>query len=340
MARTASGRPTIDDVARLAGVSIATASRSLNGRMDVHPDTRRSVETAAGELGFTLRARRRAKAPTRPRTVGLLTSDPGGRFSMAILAGAEDALGAGAIEVLLCASRNDPIRERHYISTLAARDVDGIIVVGNRTNARRAITGTASIPVVYAFSPSGEEGDTSFAPDDRAGGHMVIDHLLRLGRTRIAHITGPDDWTSARERALGAAQRLDEAHAGFAGPIRFGADWTQAWGRTAAAMLLRDQPDVDAIFCGSDQIAVGVMDTLRSAGKTVPEDVAVVGYDNWEVFAADSRPTLTSVDMGLEALGAQAARAMFDAFGDQRNAGLHLHTPRMVIRESSMRLLG
>jgi LacI family transcriptional regulator len=339
MARAASGRPTIEDVARRAGVSIATASRSLNGRMDVHPDTRHAVAEAAEEVGFSLRPRRRTGSPMAARTVGLLTSDPGGRFSMAILAGAEDALGAGAIEVLLCASRNDPIRERHYVSTLAARRVDGIIVVGDRTNPRRPIEVMSGIPVVYAFAPSTSTSDVSFVPDDRQGGRLAVDHLLGLGRSRIAHITGPDDWSSATDRAAGASERLAEAAHRFSGPVRFGTDWTQAWGRRAAAMLLLEEPEVDAIFCGSDQIAVGVIDALRVAGKSVPEDVAVVGYDNWEVFAADSRPPLTTIDMGLEALGEHAARAMFDAMNSPHEPGLHSQSPRIVIRESSMPVL-
>jgi LacI family transcriptional regulator len=335
MPRVPGDRPTIVDVARLAGVSVATASRSLNGRSDVHPDTRRSVTEAAGSLGFQLRPRKRKADGVDARTVGLLTSDPGGRFSMAILGGAEDALGAGAIEVLLCASRNDPIRERHYVATLLNRAVDGIIVVGDRTNERLPIAMPTPIPVVYAFAPSSDPGHASFVPDDVEGGRLAVEHLLAIGRRRIAHITGPDDWASARDRADGATRELAGAGLEPVGGVRYGADWTQAWGRTAAAMLLRDHPDVDAVFCGSDQIAVGVMDTVRASGRSIPTDVAIVGYDNWEVFAVDARPTLTSVDMGLDALGRAAARAMFDAIDSQHAHGLHRQPPRIVIREST-----
>lgn len=321
-------KTTMRDVARVAGVSLATASRSLNGRSDVHPDTRQRVRAAAEALGFP--ARRRAH--TGRRTIGLLTSDPGGRFSMAVLTGAEDALGAGEIDVLLCATRNDPIRERHYVGALVERQVDGIIVVAEWTNPRPPLPDSVDIPVVYAFAPSERRGDPSFVPDDAHGGQVAADHLLSLGRGRLAHITGPETWLSARDRADGVARAVAAAGTSLVRPALFGPDWTQRWGRVAARMVLGAHPEVDGIVCGSDQIAVGVMDGLRAEGRTVPDDVSVVGYDNWEVFSADSQPRLTTVDMNLQALGREAALALVD----QTGAGATYRQPgRLVVREST-----
>lgn len=321
---------TMRDVARVAGVSLATASRTLNGRGDVHPETRRRVRAAAETLGFPAR-RRRAHAGR--RTIGLLTSDPGGRFSMAVLTGAEDALGAGEIDVLLCATRNDPIRESHYVRSLVERQVDGIIVVAEWTNPRPPLPDSVDIPVVYAFAPSQRAGDLSFVPDDVHGGRLATEHLLSLGHTRLAHITGPEDWLSARERVAGVEQTLSAAGAALVQPAMFGPDWTQRWGRVAARMVLGAHPEVDAIVCGSDQIAVGVMDGLRAEGRSVPDDVSVVGYDNWEVFSTDSRPTLTTVDMNLQALGREAALALVDQHA--RGDGAFRQPARLVVREST-----
>lgn len=254
---------------------------------------------------------------------------------MAVLQGAEDALGSGEIEVLLCAGRGDPIRERHYVRTLLERKVDGIIVVGERTNPRPSLGRGLGVPVVYAFAPSQDLDDTSFVPDEAGGAALAAEHLVALGRRRIAHINGPADYVSAQERARGVDEVMARADIALLAPTMFGAEWTQRWGRHATAMLLLSHPDVDAIVCGSDQIAVGAMETLREHGRSVPDDVAVVGFDNWEVFSADSRPTLTSVDMNLEALGRDAARALFAAMDADRTEGLHKRPCRLVSRDST-----
>jgi len=319
----------MQDVARAAGVSLATASRALNGRGDVHQETRQRVQDAAARLG--LPARRR----TRPgrRTIGLLTSDPGGRFSMAVLTGAEDALGAGEIDVLLCATRNDPIRERHYVGALVERQVDGIIVVAEWTNPRTPLPQSLDIPVVYAFAPCERDDGRSFVPDEVQGGSLAAEHLLGLGRRRLAHITGPETWLSARQRARGVLDSVASAGATLVQPVLHGPDWSQRWGRIAARMVLAASPDVDAISCGSDQIAVGVIDALVAQGRSVPDDVSVVGYDNWEVFAADSHPTLTTVDMNLEAIGREAALALVAEAGV--GSGVSRQPGRLVVREST-----
>jgi LacI family transcriptional regulator len=223
LARIKTGRPTIVDVAELAGVSVATVSRALNGRGEVHADTRKAVNAAAERLNFAVKRRAPDQAG---RTIGLLTSDPG-RFSMSILEGAEDALGAGKIEVLLCATRNDPIREAHYVTTLVGRDVDGIIVVGSRTNSRHPLDVVSPIPIVYAFAPSDDPRDISFAPDDIEGGRMATRHLLDLGRRHIAHITGPEEWSSSGDRAKGCLEELRSHGHELVGQVMYGSEWSQ-----------------------------------------------------------------------------------------------------------------
>lgn len=332
-------RPTIATVARAAGVSIATASRSLNGREDVHPDTRRRVLDAAEALNFSLR--RRTTKPddggrdTSRRTVGLLTADPAGRFSMGILNGAEDAFGAGETGVFLCSSRNDPIREQHYIATLLERRIDGLIVIGDTTNYRASIGSKLPIPTVYAFSSSDDPNDVSHVPDDVLGAQMAVDHLLSLGRTRIAHITGPRNYLSASERTLGVTRALEAAGLSLVSEPLYGSWWTQQWGRTAAHMLMASSKEVDAIVCGNDQIAVGVMDTLRELGRNVPSEISVIGYDNWTLFAEEAQTPLTTIDMDLETIGREAARALFRAMDSDYSPGRHLHPPHLVIREST-----
>ena len=322
----------IVDVDALAGVAPGTASKALNGTGQLRAETRERVRRAAEQLGFTPDSLGRGLSSGRSYTVGLITTDSFGRFSIPVMLGAENALGAGEMVVLLCDSRDDPLREQHYLRTLLARRVDGIIVTGRRTDPRPPLAAPAHVPVVYAFTPSLDPADTSLVVDHAGGARAAVQHVLDLGRRRVAHVTGPADH-------LSAAARRDAAVAA-AGPALVGdplhGDWSERWGRLAADLLLRRYPDVDAITCGSDQIARGVCDGLRDAGRRVPQDVAVVGFDDWDVIALASRPPLTTVALGLEALGRKAGELLLAAVAGNPAPGTTTLPTRLVVRESTV----
>lgn len=321
-------------VAALAGVSPGTVSKALNGRGQLRDDTRARVRAAAEQLGFEPNAIARGLVAGRTFTVGMLTTDSFGRFTLPVMLGAEDALGAGQMSVLLCDGRDDAIRERHYLRTLLARRVDGIIVTGRRREPRPTIGRDLPIPVVYAVGPSEDPADTSVVPDDEQGGATAIAHLLATGRRRIGHITGPQHHLSARLRQQGAGAALAGAGLGFEGGVHWG-EWSEAWGRHATNVLLRDASPPEAILCGSDQIARGVADAVREAGRRVPDDVAIVGFDNWDVMALASRPQLTTVDLQLHQLGRFAAQKLLAAIEGESHPGLHSLPGVLVIREST-----
>jgi LacI family transcriptional regulator len=330
-----SGRPaTISDVAHLAGVSVGTVSKAINGRGSLRTETRRRVLSAAEQLGFQPNKAAVALTSGRTYTVGMITTDTIGRFSIPLMMGAEDALGAGEMSVFLCDARDDPIREQYYLRTLLSRRVDGIIVTGRRTQARPSISTDLPIPVVYAFISSADPRDCSVVPDEAGGARKAIDHLLAVGRHRIAHITGPEHHHSATVRASATVERLTESGLDLLGAPLFG-EWSEAWGRQAAKILLGADSDFDAVFCGSDQIARGVADALRASGRRVPDDVALVGFDNWDVMALGCQPPLTSVDMELEKLGRTAADLLLTAINGQPSPGRHTHPCRLVIRDST-----
>ncbi|MEN3304812.1 MAG: LacI family transcriptional regulator [Micromonosporaceae bacterium] len=326
---------TIADVATLAEVSVGTASKALNGRGQLRTQTRERVLAAADQLGFHPNALARGLLAGRSFTVGLITTDSFGRFSIPVMLGVEDALGAGQISVFLCDGRGDPIREQHYIRTLLARRVDGIIVTGRRADPRQPIATGLPVPVVYAMTQSADPADCSLAPDDAGGGRLAIEHLLATGRTRIGHITGPERFLAARLRADGARSALADAGLALAGTRVLNGEWSEEWGRQATHILLRAQPEVDAVFCGSDQIARGVADSLRESGHRVPADIALVGFDNWEVMAAACRPPLTTVDMNLTQLGRSAAQRLLAAIDGDPAHGLHTLPCQLVVREST-----
>ena len=323
----APARVTLASVASRAGVSIGTVSKALSGTGRMRPETRERVVDAAAELGFTPAANgfgtgtktgtgsTHAQRPQNGRTwtVGLITTDGIGRFSSPVLLGAEDALGAGKISVLLCDTRGDAIREQHHLRTLTERRVDGIIVTGRRTDARAPLAGVEAIPTVYALSPSTNPDDVSVVSDDAGGATLAVEHLLALGRTKIAHVTGPAHHAAAQHRAARTLELLDAAGlAPATGRVHYG-DWSEVWGRRAAEAVLHAAPDTDAVFCGNDQIARGLADALRERTIRVPEDIAIVGYDNWDTMTLASRPPLTTVDMNLGEVGRVAALRLIEA---------------------------
>jgi LacI family transcriptional regulator, galactose operon repressor len=325
---------TISEVAALAGVSAGTASKALNGRGALRPETRQRVHDAAEQLGFVANAAARSLQAGRTYTVGMITTDSIGRFSIPLLIGAEDALGAGQVSVFLCDARDDPIREQYYLRTLLGRQVDGIIVTGRRTQARPPIGSSPAVPVVYAFISSTDPDDCSVVPDEADGARRAVEHLLAIGRRRIAHVTGPEHHHSASVRALAAASTLAEAGLEPAAPVLFG-EWSEAWGRQAAGILLSTGASVDAVFCGSDQIARGMAEAMREAGRRVPGDVALVGFDNWDVMVDGCRPALTSVDMDLEGIGRTAAELLLAGINGNPAHGRHALPGRLVPRAST-----
>jgi LacI family transcriptional regulator len=326
---------TIADVAALAGVSIGTVSKALNGRGQLRTQTRDRVLAAADQLGFSPSPLARSLLSGRSCTVGLITTDSFGRFTIPVMLGAEDGLGKGEMSVLLCDGRGDAIREQHYIRTLLSRKVDGIIVTGRRTDPRPPIAAALPVPVVYVMTQSENPDEVSLIPDDLHGGELAAAHLATSGRTRIAHVTGPERFMCARLRAAGAQHVLDEAGLPLAAGRVYYGEWSEGWGRQAAHTVLRAAPDTDAIFCGSDQIARGVSDALRESGRRIPDDIALVGYDNWDVFATSSRPPLTTVDMCLTKLGQLAARKLLAQIDGEKLHGPEQLPCRLVIREST-----
>jgi LacI family transcriptional regulator len=332
----ASRPATLSDVAQRAGVSLATASKALNGRDDVSDRTRQRVLDAAGQMDFVPNAFAQSLVANRSRTVGLLTNDLVGRFVLPVLMGAEDAFGAGRIDVFLCDARGDAVREQHHLRALLSRRVDGIIVVGSQTDARQSLGHRLPVPVVYAYAPSEDPADVSFTPDNRAAGRSAAEHLLGLGKRRIVHISGEASYAAAQDRAEGVRDAMRAAGTQLVTDVLF-SDWSERWGRDAVALLLQRHPDVDGIIAASDQIARGVLEMLRELGRAVPSDVSVVSFDNWEVLATESRPTISSIDFDLPDLGRAAARAVFDILdGNAPEPGVRHFPTRLVIRGSSV----
>lgn len=326
---------TIRDVAHAAGVAISTASKALNGQGQLRPETRRRVHDAAQRLGFRPNDLAQSLMRGRSCTVGLLTTDSFGRFSMPLMMGIEDALGPSQLSVFLCDARDSREREEVYIRTLLAKRVDGIIVTARRTDPRdRIALDHARVPVVYAYTHVLDEDAECVLPDDMQGGRLATEHLLLHQRRNLACITGPVRFMAVRERLDGMRQALAEA--GLMLPDRrvLAGSWDERWGYEAAVWLLAEDPLVDGVVCGNDQMARGVLDALREHGARVPDDLAVVGFDNWNVITGATRPQLTSVDLNLSELGRYAGTRLLSMIAGEHAAGTVRLPCRLVVRAS------
>jgi LacI family transcriptional regulator len=327
---------TLADVARAAGVSVATASKALNGKAHVSARSREAVLAAASTLSFVPNPFARAlnRAPT--NTIGMLTSDLDNRFVLPVLLGAEDAFGAGSLSVLLADARDSLLREQLQLRSLLTRRVDGILVVGRTTNPRPPMESKPGLPVVYVYAPSTDDQDLSFEPDNELAGRMAVEHLVATGRRRIAIVNGEEAYAAARDRLRGAAAAMADHGLELIGDpgLVFGA-WDETWGRRATDRLLGERPDIDAVVAGSDHIARGVMDAVRESGRRIPDDVAVVGFDNWDVLVEGARPHLTSVDMNLQELGRLAAEALVAMIDGKDQRGRVRNPVKLMVRAST-----
>ena len=329
---------TLVEVAERAGVSLTTASKAINGKNRVSEETRARVIAAARELSFTPNPIARGRTTGRTSTVGFIIADSmSHRFAVPVMLGAEAALGEIDLSMITCDARGDQARSLDLARMLAARKVDGVLIVGDNNAVTASVSRHIGVPVVYVYGESDDESDVVHMPDDRNGIGLVVDHLAAIGRRRIVHLTGPRDATAVAQRISGLSSRLRGHELELAAPVVYG-QWSQRWARAAATTLLNEVPGIDAMLCGSDQIASGVLVALDEMGRQVPDDIAVTGYDNWRVFALETEPQLTTVDMNLEALGAAAAKDLFATIaGGAGLGGGRRHACELLVRGSSVR---
>ncbi len=320
----------LSDVAVAAGVSVATASKALNGSGRMTDETRDRVKRVAEEMGFRPNVMARALSSQRSMTVGLLTNDSYGRFTMPVMAGLAEALVDDGISVFMSNIGYDAEAGQVHLDAMLDKQVDGIVLTGKRIDRPLPIDlSDVAIPVVHVFT-AGPDDAVSLVSDDAQGAREAVAWLEKLGRRRLVHVTGPLDFASVVDRA--AAFR---SIAGPDAPVLHGS-WSEAWGHEAVAALWSGaDASPDGIFCGNDQIARGVIDALRERGIRVPAEVSVVGFDNWEIVAAVTRPPLTTVDMNLRELGREAGRLIRAlADGEPVAPGLRRLPCRLVVRDS------
>ena len=333
-----SSAPTIRDVARLANVSIGTASKALNAGGRLSQETREKVRRVAREIGYRPNELAQSLHRAKSRTIGIISNDSFGRFTFPIVEALEERLAEEGIAVFMCNATDDPARERQHLDQLLGKRIDGLVVTARRADKRVPIGPFAhGLPVVYVFSQADDPGSLSLLPDDEGGAVLAVSHLASLGRRRVAHITGPEHFEAVRLRHAGYRSALADAGLPGIKDYFLSGVWSEAWGRQAADRLFSTAGKPDAIFCGNDQIARGAADALREMGIKVPDDVAIVGFDNWDVMTLAARPPLSSIDMNLKALGREAGDSLLDMIAGEKLSGVARRPCSLIVRELSGR---
>jgi LacI family transcriptional regulator len=334
-------RVTIRDVAAHSGVSTQTVSRVINNRPDVAPDTRGRVEDAINALGYRPSAVARTLVARRSNAIGVLLAGMGYTGTVLTLRGIIDESANLGLTVLIAElpegdSLDDP---RPAISALVERHVDGSIMsvpaVGQAVDRIKAVLPHHREPVVFVKAGVSERY-SSVLVDNAAAMEEVVEHLVSIGRTRIAHISGPANWHEAYDRRVGW-QRVLERH-GLDGGASFceEGDWSPASGVAAMHALLERIPDLDAVVAGNDRMALGAMHALRARGLRIPDDVAVTGFDDIDE-AAWLSPPLTSVAQPLAEMGRQAVRLVRSEFDGAEPAPVAITLrAELMIRESTV----
>ncbi|MFC8866773.1 LacI family DNA-binding transcriptional regulator [Streptomyces sp. NPDC057148] len=326
------GRPTLEEVAARAGVGRGTVSRVINGSPRVSDATRAAVEAAVAELGYVPNTAARALAANRTDAIALVVPEPETRFFAEpyfsdMLKGVGSELSETEMQLLLIFAGSD--RERRRLAQyLAAHRVDGVLLVSvHADDPLPDMLSQLEIPAVISGPRSAAESLASVDSDNFGGARSAVEHLLSRGRRSIAHITGRLDVYGAQRRVDGYRAALrDAGHAEDEQLIEAG-DFTEEGGRRAMAELLRRRPDLDAVFAGSDVTAAGARQVLREAGRSIPDDVALVGYDD-SAIARHMEPPLTSVRQPIEEMGRAMIDLLLTEIADRRPAasrGLDRH---------------
>lgn len=330
-----SRRPSMGDVATRAGVSYQTVSRVLNEPDIVRPDTRARVLAAISELGYTRNRAARALKTSRSSLIGVLTDDLSLFGPAETTTAIETAAREAGYSVVLTSLPHGPRGATQVGAELLGSGVEGILVIAAHEGMSPAVAAVArSTPVVaVSAQPPHEAGVEVVGIDQGRGSHEVVEHLLRTGVRSIAHIAGPTDWFDAQARRSGFTAALEEL--GLDGEVVGPGDWTPRAGYELTEALIRSGPP-EAIFAANDMIAIGVLHALHEHGLRIPEDVAVVGFDN-TLGAEFLIPSLTTVAQPFAEVGRAALRHLVDLLdgGTPAAKAPRALVPRLVVRRST-----
>lgn len=332
----------IKQVAQAAGVSVGTVSNVINRPESVSDNTRTRVLSTIQQLGYVRSESARQLRAGQSRIIALLVLDMANPFFVDVARGAERAAREAGLGVMLCNSAQSPSEEAEYLSLFAEQRVRGVLVTPADSGSNLVGFRRHAIPYVLVDRFDGDSDRCSVSVDDVVGGELAVAHLLERGHGDLAYVSGPMQLTQCRDRHTGARNALRAAGSGATLRQVETERLDVAAGRDAGARLLGMSPRPSGVFCANDLLALGVLQSLYGAGVQVPDEVALVGYDDIE-FAAAAAVPLTSVRQPAFRMGSTAAELLIEETGDSADTHEHrriVFQPELVVRGSTMTFKG
>ena len=327
-------RPKIDDVARAAGVSTATVSRTLANPDQVRPKTRAAVMEAVRKTGYVLNVAARNLRTSRTHAVLAVVPDVANTFFSQVLRGISDTLREAGYSLIIADTANDPERERDHAEFVEAGRVDGLLLLNGRLlpthHGKRSRAPTVSLCERIPGS-----GLPHVETSNREAAQALTEHLIAQGHRRIAYVAGPAANVLEHDRFAGYRDALAARGLPFDAALVRPGDFSIAAGEAAARALLQASPP-DAIFACNDAMAMGVIRALTAAGLSVPGDISVAGFDDIE-FAAAYNPALTTVRQARSEIGARAAAMLIGLIEGRQPPMREIRLPAEVVMRDSTR---
>jgi DNA-binding LacI/PurR family transcriptional regulator len=328
-------RPTIYDVARLAGVSTATVSRALNDTGQVAEPKRAAIDAAVEQLGYRPNTIARSLVTRATQTIALLLPDITNPFYAELVAGIQALTLERDYTMLLCTTGFDPELEERYLRLLRAKHVDGALVDGLVLPPERIARFVEDgFPIVCLDRDVSSPAVPLVQVDNRMGARMATEHLLALGHRRIAHIMGSPARIS-EERLLGYQGALEAAGVSPDSALVALGGFTETGGHDAMRALLASAPDLTAVFAANDLSAIGAINAIVASGRSVPRDVSMVGFDDLRL-ARFTSPPLTTVRQPADEIARHSTELLLGMIGGRKPRKIHhLFVPELVVRSST-----
>jgi LacI family transcriptional regulator len=325
----------LEDIAKETGFSISTVSRVLsNSNYPVSGTIREKVLHVAATMGYEPNIAARSLRTDRTETIGIIVDDLLSPFTPPIVRGIQDYLNENGFLSLIVNSDWDPDQEQAAIKTLLSRPVDGIIFVEYSHQTISDVLERSNKPRVFVHRLFGSPIKNSVVPDDYYGAGLATEHLIRLGHHRIGYINGPENWHTCRARLSGYRDMLARHNLLFDASLIQPGDWEIESGYAAAKNFLKHEKPPTAIFAANDSMALGAIYAIQDAGLRIPEDIAVVGYDNRN-FTKTVRPRITTVSMPVIEMGGVAAELLLKQIAEGRKEEEEIKVKgQLIIRET------
>ncbi|MCM3598620.1 LacI family transcriptional regulator [Metabacillus idriensis] len=331
---------TIKDIAKAAGVSVTTVSRALNGYSDVNEKTRQKISRIAKELNYSPNTLARGLVMKKSKTIGMLVSgmdrvSSKDNFTFEVLSGVNECISERDYDLVLFSTTTTKQREKTYSQLCRERRVDGAILQGMKIDdpyLKEVVE--SDIPCMLIDIPIASNSVGYVTTDNVLGAKRAVEHLISLGHTKIALINGHDQAYVSKQRLKGYLDALMEAKLEVNEDWIVSGDFSEEKAELVTEKLLREHPEITAVFCASDLMALGAMKSAKASGTPVPEGLSVIGYDNI-LLAAYSNPALTTMAQNKFELGYQAANSLIDMLEGKSGSNVITLKTDLIIREST-----